>query len=48
LECSGNVFDFGGSIPAKHLEQDLRSYSPDLSTQLVFSRGSCMAQSDAP
>jgi hypothetical protein len=41
LECSGNVFDFGGSVSSKHLERDLRHYTPDISSQLVFQRGSC-------
>lgn len=41
LECSGNVFDFGGSVSAKNFERDLHKYTPDLSTQLLFKRGSC-------
>jgi hypothetical protein len=41
LECSGNVFDFGGSVSAKHFERDLRHYTPDISSQLVFQRGTC-------
>jgi hypothetical protein len=41
LECSGNVFDFGGSVSAKKFERDLHRYTPDLSSQLLFQRGSC-------
>ena len=41
LECSGNVFDFGGSVSAKHFERDLRHYTPDISSHLVFQRGAC-------
>jgi hypothetical protein len=41
LECSGNVFDFGGSVKAKNFEHDLHHYTPDIASQLVFQRGSC-------
>jgi hypothetical protein len=41
LECSGNVFDFGGSVPAKKFQEQLRNYSPHPETQFVFQRGNC-------
>jgi len=36
LECSGNVFDFGGAA-----EADLHKFTFDPSSQVVFQRGSC-------
>jgi hypothetical protein len=41
LECSGNVYDYGGSIPAKKFQRELRHFNPDPSQQFVFQRGSC-------
>jgi hypothetical protein len=41
LECSGNVYDFGGSIKAKNFERDAGKFKPDPSKQLIFQRGSC-------
>jgi hypothetical protein len=41
LECSGNVYAYGGSIPAKTFQQDLRHYNPDPAKQYIFQRGSC-------
>jgi hypothetical protein len=41
LECSGNVFDFGGSVAAKIFEKELRDYTPDPASQLIFQRGGC-------
>jgi len=41
LECSGNVYDFGGSIKAKNFERDAGNFKPDPSKQLIFQRGSC-------
>lgn len=41
LECSGNVYDYGGSISAKTFETDLHHYKPDPATQSIFHRGSC-------
>jgi hypothetical protein len=41
LECSGNVFDFGGNVSAQKFEEMYRHYSPHLSSQLVFVRGNC-------
>jgi hypothetical protein len=43
LECSGNVFDFGGSVPAKHFERDIQHYAPIIASQLLFQRGTCSA-----
>jgi len=41
LECSGNVFEYGGKIASKHFEETYRELPPDLTSQLVFTRGSC-------
>jgi hypothetical protein len=41
LECSGNVFDFGGSVRAKDLQHGLRRYQPNLASQVIFQSGSC-------
>jgi hypothetical protein len=43
LECSGNVYDFGGSIKAKNFQRDAGKFKPDPSKQLIFQRGSCLA-----
>jgi len=43
LECSGNVFDFGGSVPAKHMAHEMQRYTPDLSSQVIFQTGACPA-----
>jgi hypothetical protein len=42
LECSGNVYDFGGSIKAKNFQRDADKFKPDPSKQLIFQRGSCL------
>jgi hypothetical protein len=42
LECSGNVYDFGGSIKAKNFQRDAGKFKPDPSKQLIFQRGSCL------
>jgi len=42
LECSGNVYEYGGSIPAEAFEEGLREYVPDPSKQFIFQRGSCV------
>jgi hypothetical protein len=42
LECSGNVYDFGGSIKAKNFQRDVDKFKPDPSKQLIFQRGSCL------
>jgi hypothetical protein len=41
LECSGNVYDYGGSVPAKKFQEHLRLYNPDPSKQFIFQRGGC-------
>jgi hypothetical protein len=41
LECSGNVYDFGGSIKAKNFQRDMRKYKPDPAKQMTFQRGRC-------
>jgi hypothetical protein len=43
LECSGNVYDYGGSIPAEKFKEELRHYKPDPATQFIFQRGGCHA-----
>ena len=43
LECSGNVYAYGGSVPAKRFQIELRRYIPDPSNQFIFQRGSCPA-----
>jgi hypothetical protein len=42
LECSGNVYDFGGSIKAKNFQRDAEKFKPDPSRQMIFQRGSCL------
>jgi hypothetical protein len=42
LECSGNVYDFGGSMKAKNFQRDAGKFKPDPSKQLIFQRGSCL------
>jgi hypothetical protein len=41
LECSGNVYAYGGSVSSKRFEHDLRNYKPDPKSQFIFQRGSC-------
>ena len=41
LECSGNVFDFGGSLKSKDFHTKLHDYRPDPASQMVFLRGGC-------
>jgi hypothetical protein len=41
LECSGNVYDYGGSVPAKKFQEHMRLYNPDPSKQFIFQRGGC-------
>lgn len=41
LECSGNVYEYGGSLPAKEFQKGLRNYVLDPSKQYIFQRGSC-------
>jgi hypothetical protein len=41
LECSGNVYEYGGSIKGKDFQKKLRGYVPDPARQMVFLRHSC-------
>jgi hypothetical protein len=41
LECSGNVYEYGGALRAKDFRKDLRNYVPDPGKQFVFVRGTC-------
>jgi hypothetical protein len=41
VECSGNVFDFSGAVPAKNFAETYHNSKVDPSKQLLFSRGSC-------
>jgi hypothetical protein len=41
LECSGNVFEFGGSIKGKHFEKELNKYNLEPERQMIFQRGTC-------
>ena len=41
LECSGNVYEYGGSIKGKNFQEELRNYKPDPAKQMVFLRHSC-------
>ena len=41
LQCSGNVYEYGGSIKGKDFEEQLRGYTPDPAKQMVFLRHSC-------
>ena len=44
LECSGNVFDYAGYVPAKGFQKHLNAYKPDPGSQVIFQRGSCKAR----
>lgn len=41
LECSGNVYEFGGSVPSKKFQNGLPNYVPDPGKQFIFLRSSC-------
>lgn len=41
LECSGNVYDYGGSIKAKEFQKDFRKFDPEPGKQMIFRRGGC-------
>jgi hypothetical protein len=43
LECSGNVYDYAGYLPAKDFQKKLRAYKPDPQSQVIFQRGTCRA-----
>jgi hypothetical protein len=42
LECSGNVYDYAGSIPSKQFHKQLRNYHTDPASQVIFQRGGCV------
>ena len=41
LECSGNVYEYGGSLRATHFQDELKNYNPNPAKQMVFLRHSC-------
>jgi hypothetical protein len=41
LECSGNVYEYGGSLKAKDFQAALGTYTPDPAKQMIFLRRSC-------
>jgi len=41
LECSGNVYDYAGYIPAKKFQAKLRAYTVSPGSQVIFQRGGC-------
>jgi hypothetical protein len=41
LECSGNVYDYAGTIPAKDFEKQLHAFVPDPNNEVIFQRGTC-------
>jgi hypothetical protein len=41
LECSGSVYEYGGSLKGKNFQEELRNYKPDPAKQMVFLRHSC-------
>jgi hypothetical protein len=43
VECSGNVYNYAGSVSSKDFQKQLLGYVPDPSTQVIFQRGSCRA-----
>jgi hypothetical protein len=43
LECSGNVYNYAGSVTSKDFQKHLLGYVPDPSTQVIFQRGGCRA-----
>lgn len=43
LECSGNVYEFGGSLPAQDFVKNMRDYVPNPSKQFIIQRGGCQA-----
>jgi hypothetical protein len=48
LECSGNVYEYGGSLGAKDFQEELRHYFPDPAKQMVFLRHNCRRLSQMP
>jgi hypothetical protein len=43
LECSGNVYDYAGSITSENFLKHLHAYVPDPAAQVIFQRGACRA-----
>jgi hypothetical protein len=43
LECSGNVYAYGGPISDKKFQRDLGRFVPDTSNQFIFQMGGCSA-----
>jgi hypothetical protein len=41
LECSGNVYDYAGTIPSKDFQKQLHSFVPDPANEVIFQRGTC-------
>jgi hypothetical protein len=41
VECSGNVYEYGGSIASSTFEHDVRAYKPEPANQYIFQQGSC-------
>ncbi len=41
VECSGNVYEYGGLKDAKDFEKTQRTFTPDPAQQMVFLRHSC-------
>lgn len=46
LECSGDVFEYGGQIAGEKFQLELRQYIPDPAQQFLFQRGTCRAPRD--
>jgi hypothetical protein len=43
LECSGDVYDYAGSVPARNFAAQVSTTRSDPAKQVVFQRGSCTA-----
>jgi hypothetical protein len=41
VECSGNVYEYAGTVSAKDFNKRLLGYKPDPSGQVIFTRGGC-------
>jgi hypothetical protein len=41
VECSGNVYEYAGTVSAKKFNKALLDYVPDPAAQVIFSRGGC-------
>jgi hypothetical protein len=47
LECSGNVYEYGGTLKAEDFQGALRQYIPDPTKQMVFLRHGCRRPSQS-